>query len=214
MIRKKFTASLLVAALALSFAVIGVAPAKAAGFTDQDADMGDLFVLDKLFRGNGNSRILSNSDGANLGNLFILDKLFNDRGQEVVAVAPSVADRVAGKIVIQVEENGEAWYVSPASKERTYLNGPNTAYQVMADMALGISNDDFDAINTGDSADVPSRVVGRFLLKVEDSGKMYYVNPTDKSITMIASPADAQSIITSTGIGISNNDIAKIAVAD
>jgi hypothetical protein len=212
--KKILTASVALSVM-FSFAVAGVVPAKAAtGFNSQGADLGELFVLDNLFRNAGNSNVLSGGDTTNLGNLFILNKLFNaDTTSAAVAVVPSVADRVAGKIVIQVEANGEAWYVSPTTKQRTYLNGANTAYKVMGEMSTGISNADFNAINTGNAADVPARVVGKFLLKVEDKGKLYYVNPTDKKIIMVSSPADATNVIKTTGLGISNSDINKITVA-
>lgn len=215
---KKLTSSLIAFFLVFAAAFVVAGNAKAASLLNKQADLSDLFVLDKLFKGS-DSRIFDQS-GSNLGNLFILDKLFNDTvaTQPVPAAAPvavvSVADRVAGKIVLQVQNNGEAWYVNPATKKRTFLNGPNSAYQAMAKMSLGISNADFNAINTGNAANVPARVSGRFLLKTEDSGKLYYVNPTNKQIYQISNPGDAGKVMAQTGLGISNADLNQIAVAN
>jgi methionine-rich copper-binding protein CopC len=48
-----------------------------------------------------------------------------------------------GKIFLQVEQNGEAWYVNPANEKRYYLGQPTDAFNLMKNLALGISNKDF-----------------------------------------------------------------------
>jgi len=49
-----------------------------------------------------------------------------------------------GKIFLQVEQNGEAWYVNPGDGKRYFLGRPEDAFNVMRDLGLGISNDNFD----------------------------------------------------------------------
>lgn len=53
----------------------------------------------------------------------------------------------AGKILLQVENNGEAWYVNPADNKRYFLGRPADAFNVMRNLGLGISNIDFDKLN-------------------------------------------------------------------
>ena len=54
--------------------------------------------------------------------------------------------RQKGKIFLQVEAKGEAWYVNPADGRRYYLGRADDAYQIMRKLSLGISNKDFLAL--------------------------------------------------------------------
>jgi len=46
----------------------------------------------------------------------------------------------AGKILIQVEQNGEAWYVFPEDNKRYFLARPADAFNIMRNLGLGISD--------------------------------------------------------------------------
>ncbi len=46
----------------------------------------------------------------------------------------------SGKIFIQIENNGEAWYVNPADQKRYFLGRPDDAFSIMNELALGITN--------------------------------------------------------------------------
>ncbi len=50
----------------------------------------------------------------------------------------------AGKILLQVEQKGEAWYINPENNKRYFLGRPNDAFNIMRNLGLGISNADFD----------------------------------------------------------------------
>ncbi len=47
-----------------------------------------------------------------------------------------------GRILLQVERNGEAWYVNPKNNKRYFLGRPNDAFEIMRNLGLGISNKD------------------------------------------------------------------------
>lgn len=49
-----------------------------------------------------------------------------------------------GKIFLQVEENGEAWYVNPNDSKRYFLGRPMDAFNVMKNLGLGISDANFE----------------------------------------------------------------------
>lgn len=51
-----------------------------------------------------------------------------------------------GKILLQVENHGEAWYINPKDNQRHFLGRPADAYQVMRSLSLGISNSDFNRL--------------------------------------------------------------------
>ncbi|MCK5211081.1 sulfatase-like hydrolase/transferase [Candidatus Parcubacteria bacterium] len=52
-----------------------------------------------------------------------------------------------GKIFLQVEQNGEAWYINPADSKRYFLGRPADAFAVMRNLGLGISNKDFSSLS-------------------------------------------------------------------
>ena len=57
--------------------------------------------------------------------------------------APS---RLSGVILLRVEANGEAYYVNPTDLKMHYLGRPTDAFNVMRDLGLGISNNDFNSM--------------------------------------------------------------------
>jgi len=55
----------------------------------------------------------------------------------------SLANRQKGKILLQVQSHGEAWYVNPKDGKRYFLGTADDAYQVMRKQSLGIAERDF-----------------------------------------------------------------------
>jgi len=58
------------------------------------------------------------------------------------------ANLIEGRIFLQVEKHGEAWYVNPENKQRYYLGNGDDAYQLMRFLSLGITNSDLAKIET------------------------------------------------------------------
>lgn len=71
--------------------------------------------------------------------------------EEVTSVCSSnsIAKRLGGKILLQVELNGEAWYVHPDTCRRIYLKNGDAAYSTMRYLSLGITNSDIGNISIG-----------------------------------------------------------------
>jgi len=63
--------------------------------------------------------------------------------------AAGLDERLRGYIVLQVEQNGEAWYVHPRTGQRYFLGRPDLAWQVMREQGTGISNADLARIPLG-----------------------------------------------------------------
>lgn len=122
--------------------------------------------------------------------------------------ADNYSSLLSGKILLDVDNNGEAWYVYPGDFHRYYLGTPADAYYIMSNLSLGISNDDFFkiAINT------PDKFKGLILLKPEDAGKVYYVNPVDKSLVYMADGRDAFKLMRSSSLGITSSDLKTIPI--
>ena len=53
---------------------------------------------------------------------------------------------LAGRILLQVQGHGEAWYISPKDGKRYFLARPADAFNIMRKLGLGITNNDFGAL--------------------------------------------------------------------
>ncbi|NTW22565.1 hypothetical protein HGA34_03430 [Candidatus Falkowbacteria bacterium] len=120
------------------------------------------------------------------------------------AEAPSV--RLRGRILIQVEQHGEAWYVSPVDDRRYFLGRPADAFSVMRQLGLGISEKDFNGLNSVSK----KRLSGRILIRTQKSGEAYYVYPGNLSLNFLGRPADAFNVMRRLGLGITDREINKL----
>ncbi len=132
--------------------------------------------------------------------------------------AETLAIQLSGRILLQVEAHGEAWYVYPDTHERYYLGRQDDAYRIMRELGLGISNADLAKIpeagttTTGDRA-LRTRLSGKILLQVEAHGEAWYVNPLTTRRHYLGRPADAYELMRSLGLGITNLNLISIPVA-
>lgn len=122
----------------------------------------------------------------------------------------NLSTRLSGRILLQVSDRGRAWYVYPKNLRRYYLACPSDAFKIMRELSLGISNQDFDNLNKTKL----KRLAGMILLKVQDNGRAYYINPIDLKLHYLGRPDDAKQIMRDLALGISNNNLSKIRLAD
>ncbi|MBN2884326.1 hypothetical protein JXE04_00120 [Patescibacteria group bacterium] len=118
--------------------------------------------------------------------------------------------RVKGKILIKPEDSGRAYYVNPSNGMMRSLGRPADAFAVMREEGLGVSNANFDAWQ----GVAPENLAGKILLKVEDKGQAYYVNPDTLEMIYLNRPADAFNIMRNLGLGISNADFENCFVTE
>jgi len=134
-----------------------------------------------------------------------------------VQAASGAFEHVRGRILIDVEQNGEAWYVHPVSGKRYYLKSAENALMVMRELGLGITDADLALVPlVDDQFMLKSRlnhVRGRILLRVENGGEAWYVHPDSGQRYKLGSPADALNVMTSVGLGITHNDLEQIPKA-
>jgi hypothetical protein len=60
--------------------------------------------------------------------------------------ANAAANRLKGRILLQVQAHGEAWYVDPVKCRRIYMKDGAAAYGIMRFLGLGITNTDLESI--------------------------------------------------------------------
>ncbi len=68
----------------------------------------------------------------------------------------AVPANTIGRILLQVQSSGEAWYVSPVTKTRVYLKNGAMAYDLLRTDGLGITKNDLSLIPIG----IEDRFVG------------------------------------------------------
>lgn len=86
------------------------------------------------------------SQGVGISNGDLTKFIENGKTNENVFIVDDFLNEHAGKIFLQIEEHGEAWYVNPENKERYFLGRPSDAFKIMRELGLGINNHDFDLL--------------------------------------------------------------------
>ena len=63
--------------------------------------------------------------------------------------AEDLGQKLKGRLLLQVESRGEAWYVNPEDGTRMYMKDGDTAYSMMRNLGLGITNANLEKIPIG-----------------------------------------------------------------
>lgn len=112
-----------------------------------------------------------------------------------------------GKILLQVESKGEAWYVNPKDGKRYYMANGDQAFQIMKTLGSGMSNKDIKKMKT--DATYRKKFIGKILLQVESHGEAYYIS-SDGRYNYLKDGASAYQVMRKLGLGISNANLNKI----
>jgi len=120
----------------------------------------------------------------------------------------AAAPNLSGRILLQVEKGGQAWYIDPVTYRRAFLGRPEDAFKVMRGFGLGVSNSDLSKIRQSTAR--RQKLSGRILLQVENNGAAFYINPADLTLNYLGRPADAFNVMRTLALGISNKNLALI----
>ena len=147
--------------------------------------------------------------------------------QKVDKVDLDIINRLRGKILLQVENNGEAWYVKPDDNKRYYMKDGSTAYQMMRLFSLGITNENLYTIpNVANTTEMKNstpictqntlanQLRGKILLQVEEHGEAWYVDPVKCRTIYMKDGSMAYEIMRFLGLGITNTDLSKIPIGN
>lgn len=124
-------------------------------YDDRDDDSDGLTNRFERAIGTDPREIDTDNDGYN-DNLEI-ENNYNPIGNGTMLIDENFASQHAGRIFLQVEQAGEAWYISPSDKKRYYLGRPADAFAIMRELSLGIASESLIDIATGSiSAPTPT----------------------------------------------------------
>ncbi|MFZ4631675.1 MAG: hypothetical protein ACOYL8_00535 [Patescibacteria group bacterium] len=124
------------------------------------------------------------------------------------AATPSIAQKLKGRIILQVESRGEAYYVHPSTAEKYYMANGDEAYNIMRNLGVGITNSDLEKLKNSKTA--ASKHKGKIFLQVESKGEAYYVDFSG-NLHYLKNGSEAYTAMRNLGLGISNKDIEKIS---
>lgn len=86
------------------------------------------------------------SDGDGYNDKTELENNYSPNGPSKLNLDNNFSSQQKGKIFLQVENSGEAWYINPNDGKRYFLGRPADAFQVMRNLGLGMSNNNFDKL--------------------------------------------------------------------
>lgn len=143
-----------------------------------------------------------------------------------IACAPSTTPlNLLGKILLQVQQHGEAWYVRPVTGQRYYMKDGLVAYGIMRNFGLGITDKNLARIpSVATVAELKASTsvcvsnasaknqAGKILLQVQQHGEAWYVDATKCRRIYLKDGAAAYSVMRFLGLGIADTDLAKIKI--
>ena len=109
---------------------------------DSDGDGLTDIIEDAL----GTDKEKTDTDGDSFTDKEEIENNYTPLGSGKLNIDTSFTDNQKGMIFLQVEQNGEAWYVNPSDAKRYFLGRPTDAFNVMRFLGLGISNANFEAL--------------------------------------------------------------------
>jgi len=84
----------------------------------------------------------SDTDGDGYSDYTEIKNGFSPLGIGKTVIDSNFANKQKGKILLQVQNNGEAWYINPTDGKRYFLGKQQDAYELMRKLGLGISFND------------------------------------------------------------------------
>jgi len=119
---------------------VGLAEYEEQGDADGDG------LPDGMEEGLGTDKNKADTDGDGFNDYDEVKDSFNPLGAGKRVLNSGLVDRLQGRILLQVEKKGEAWYINPDDNKRYYLGRPADAFGIMRGKGLGITNDDLRKI--------------------------------------------------------------------
>lgn len=113
--------------------------------SDQDGDK----LSDMIETALGTNPAASDTDGDNYSDYTEVTSNNNPTGSGRMGINTAFSSKQKGKILLQVEGRGEAWYVNPKNSKRYFLGRADDAFNVMRQLGIGITNSNLNSIPAG-----------------------------------------------------------------
>ncbi|MDD5527561.1 MAG: putative zinc-binding metallopeptidase [Patescibacteria group bacterium] len=103
----------------------------------------------------GAMNVAQDSDKDGYSDKTELQNGYNPNGAGKLKLNTAFAVKQRGKILLQVQSKGEAWYVNPSNNRRYFLGNPANALNVLKNLGLGITDSNINKIGVGDKLSAP-----------------------------------------------------------
>jgi len=132
-----------------------------------------------------------------------------------ISLKASLGADLSGLILLDVERNGEAWYVYPEDNMRYFLGRPIDAFKIMRELGLGIDEANFQKIaqagmSVEGDIELTKRLSGKIIIQTEKNGEAWYIYPKDLKKYYLGRPKDAFKIMRELSLGISRENLALV----
>lgn len=118
-----------------------------ARFVEVDIDGDGLSDLLEESIGTDKNNPDTDGDGMNDGDEIRVGRRPDGPGMQILD--QNIIDRLRGRILLQVQRNGQAWYIRPTDGRRYYMPNGDAAYQIMRFLGIGITNKNLATIPVG-----------------------------------------------------------------
>lgn len=125
----------------------------------------------------------------------------------------NLAEKLKGKIILQIESDGIVWYVSPIDLKRYYLGKPKDAIITIKKLSKEMPLEEIvDYIYF--EKKFPEELAGRFLTNTDKKNEYYYIHPESRLAIPIKSQKEMFRFLKDFSFGITNENIRKITVGE
>lgn len=158
--------------------------------TDTDGDG----LPDKLEEGLKTNPALGDTDGDGVsdGDEVLINKT-NPLGPGRLVIDGNLVNKLRGKIVLQVESRGEAWYINPTDGKRYYMKDGDASYAIMRFLSQGISNANLGRITLSPESTDPSLATVNEPIVVQPQQNITTVEPQLPASTPVESWSELEA---------------------
>ncbi|MDD3284424.1 MAG: hypothetical protein PHZ07_02415 [Patescibacteria group bacterium] len=128
----------------------------------------------------------------------------------------ALTNKLKGKLLLAVEDKGRIWYVNQTDGKRYEVTFEN-ALSLFQRFSLGINNADLESMPLPNSKtpihNLAKRLSGKFLLQVQDKGRIWYVSPSDykrHEVTWV----NLMDLFRKLSLGVTNENLNKIEMGE
>ncbi len=121
----------------------------------------------------------ADSDGDDYSDKSEIANWYNPNGPDKLPANLALVNKLKGRILLQVEKKGEAWYLNPNDSKRYFLGRPGNAFEIMYNLGIGISNANLNKI-AANYVKTTFEAAGKYKMKYPNSWSKAINPDTDK----------------------------------
>lgn len=135
-------------------------------------DSDDDGLDDELEKTIGTNHFNSDSDGDGYDDKTEISHYFNPTGKGKTPIDTKLTSDLAGKLLLQVEGQGQIWYINPTDNLRYYIKNHSDLLKIIALTGQGISSDNLKLII--DNKEIKAGAEKNIKIDVSKKQRLYY----------------------------------------